>query len=147
MTDISTNVEGIMDHGVEAIGKWIARKVTPVTDSVAAVATHNIIAVPAKCFVPLGFVVITTTFTSTSSNGTVTFQSSGSGPLSAAYTADGTECAANDVIILLPNDLEDTAGSSLYSTSASTIDMVVGTNALTAGVFTIYCLIIDVITE
>lgn len=147
MADITSSVaEQPIQRSDDGLGRWVAKKITPVSDGVDATGTHNIITLPANSFVAGGWVVVTTAFTSTSNDGTVQFKV-GSATLGAAFTADGTELAANDVIRLTANDFEDTAGSALYATSADTVDMVVATHAITAGAFTIMLNIVELIQE
>jgi len=147
MADITTSVKeaNIERHDV-GLGTWVAKLITPVSDSVAATGTHEVITLPANCFVAGGWVVVKTKLTSTSNNGTMQFKV-GSATLGAAFTADGTELDAKDVIRLGANDFDGTAGSSLYVTTADTIDMVVATNAITAGAFYLIVNIVELIDE
>jgi hypothetical protein len=113
----------------------------PAFTGITTVATHNLIPIAAGEVILGAKMVILTTFTSASNNGTIVFQFPAGAAVSAAFTADGTELAAGDVITFGNNDLEDTAGLGLYTAAADTLDMTVGTNALTAGRF---LLILDV---
>ena len=90
-----------------------------------ATGTHNIMTIGLGEALVGATAVVVTTCTSTSNNGTATFQV-GSDAWTATLTADGTELAAGDVIKMLPNDLEDTAGKLGYAASADdTLDMVI----------------------
>ena len=147
MADITSSVVGKeVQRSPESLGIWVCRKITPVADGVSSAATHNVITQPANSFIAEGFIVFTTSMVSTSNNGTLLIGIGGVG-LHTALTMDGTECVAGDVVSLSASDYEDTAGAALYKTSADTLDMTVGTNAITAGAFYLIVRIVTLIGE
>lgn len=147
MTDITASVlESQVGRSDDSVGRWVCKKITPVADSVSAVATHNLITMNANEFFAFGFVVIVTSLASTSNTGTIQFQVAGE-TYSALLVADGTELVAKDVIMLVPNDKSEVAGPAGYVTATDAIDMDVATNALTAGVFYIVALLVDLTEE
>jgi hypothetical protein len=146
MADITGNAEAGVGRSDDSLGRWVVKKITPVSDGVDATGTHNVVDVPANNFVAMGFFVVTTSFTSTSNTGTIQFKV-GSAAMGAAITADGTELQSGDVLFLSANDYADTAGSALYVTSADTVDFVVATNAITAGAGYLILLLVDLIDE
>ncbi len=147
MADITSSVVGKeVQRSPESLGIWVCKKITPVADSVASVTTHNLITQPANSYIAEGQLIITTKMVSTSNNGTILIAIGGVG-LHTALTMDGTECDAGDVFTLCATDFEDTAGAALYKTSADTLDLVVGTNAITAGVFYLIVRIVELIGE
>lgn len=147
MADITSSVaEQPVQRSDDSLGRWVSKKITPVSDGVDSKDTHNIITLPANSFVAEGLLVITTKMVSTSNNGKIQF-AVGSGTIGGQMTADGNELDANDVIRLVPNDQDTGGGEALYVTSPDTIDMVVGTNPITAGAFTVFFRIVELIQE
>jgi hypothetical protein len=132
MADITSSVaDKEIGRGLEALGYWVCKKITPVDDGVSSAAAHNLITIPAKSFVRSGYVVVTTSVTSGGS-ATVKF---GTGNIDYCGAFAKANLAANDVIALSINDQDATNSGAGYSTSADTFDMTVATAALTAGAF------------
>jgi len=132
MADITSSVaEKEIGRGLESLGYWVCKKITPVDDGVSSAAAHNLITIPANSFVSEGYVVVTTTATS-GGGATVKF---GTGTKDYCGVIPVANLAANDFVKLQIMDYEDTDGGAGYSTSADTFDMTVATAALTAGAF------------
>ena len=147
MADITSSVAPTpVERSLECLGRWVCKKITPVADGVSAVATHTIITTPANSFIADGFLVFTTSMTSTGTNGTMKIEIGGVA-YHATVTMDGTECVAGDVLNLSATDIEDSAGQALYKTSADTVDLTIATNAITAGAFYVIVRIVTLIAE
>ena len=144
MTDITSSVaQKEVGKGLEGLGYWVCKKVTPVSDSTDTAAAHEIITLPANSFVTEGYVVVTTTCTS---GGSATVKwGTGSKDYSGAIPV--ANLAANDVVKLQIMDYEDVDGGAGYSTSADTFDMTIATAALTAGVMYVMINIVELVGE
>ncbi len=146
MTGVLTMTESV---GVELPNAEVTRVIdlnfgATANASMLATGVHNIMALNQGEAVVSGYAVVTTTCTSTSNNGTIAIQV-GSDLWTAAYTADGSELAAGDVIQLSPGDLEDTDGKLGYAAAADdTLDFEIGTNAFTAGRIMLFVKVIKV---
>jgi hypothetical protein len=151
MTDYTGNVAGsVVEANVhrsdDALGRWECKKITFTAAGVGNQGTHNLITLPANTFVAGGYFIITTKIVSDSNNGTGRF-GIGSIYVHAAFTADGTECDAKDVIQFFSHDFEDAAASGLYVTSADTFDLTIATNDFTAGEGYLLLNIVDLYDE
>ncbi len=127
--------------------KWTVYDLSPVADGVSAVATHNLfpLAINEALFGIFGAVV--TSFASTSNNGTVQF-AVGSATLNTAIACAGTagKLLVNETIWLpVIAAVPPTASVvGMSPAAADTIDMIVGTNAITAGRIILYVATVDV---
>jgi hypothetical protein len=105
-----------------------------------ATGTHNVLTVPEGYAIVAGYAVVQTTFTF-SSAGTIKFAMVND----LTGTRAAAELAAGDVFALLQNDLEDTTSAGCYAVSDDdTLDLIVGTDAVTAGRLILYVGMIDV---
>jgi len=110
-----------------------------------AVDTHNIMTLAAGEAIMFGHAVVYTKVTSATNTATLAFQlASGDTLHSGALTANGTELDAGDSFHLQPGEYTTTGGKKCYSDTASTLDMVVGAEAITAGRILLYVAIFDV---
>ena len=109
-----------------------------------AVDTHNIMTLAAGEAIMFGHAVVYTKVTSATNTATLAFQLASADELHAAITADGTELDAGDSFHLQPGEYTTTGGKKCYSDTASTLDMVVGAEAITAGRILLYGAIFDV---
>ena len=146
MTDYTSSLGEVqVGRSGDSVGRWVVKKLTFTATGIGDQGTHNVITIPAKNFVAMGFFVVTTSLVSDSSSGTILFQAGEA--MHTAITADGTELAAKDVVFLSPGDYEDTIGLQLYNSSADTLDIVVATNDITSGVGYLIVLLIDLTNE
>jgi hypothetical protein len=112
-------------------------------EGIETVATHNLVTIPEGKALVKGFAVVKDAVTS-DGNATVQFKV-GSDTLTGAVAK--ANLAAGDVIELSPNDADGTGGVAGYAAAAAdTLDMTVGTAALTAGRFLLVLEFIDVAT-
>lgn len=101
---------------------------------IETVATHNLVVIPIGDALVAGYGVVTTAVVGSSS--TVQFAVNGDVLTGALAEAD---LAKGDVFSLNANDKEDTAGVEGFAhTAATTLDVLVGTATLTAGVINLY---------
>ena len=121
-TDKTSIKEAVVGRADDGLGKWVVKKIDIAADSMTAAGTYELIDLPANSAIVKGYVIVTTSFIS-ATTGTLTIKV-GSVALTAAIATNDTEWAAGDVIEMSANDLEDTAGSGLYVTSADTVDLV-----------------------
>jgi len=96
------------------------------------VATHNILKIPAGWAFAGGHAYVKTTFTSASNTGTLQF-AIGAQVKSGVYTADNAELVAGDAFDLFNTDYDSTGGTLGYVSADDTLDLIVGTTAITAG--------------
>ena len=148
MTDITSIVkESQVGRSDDSVGRWVCKFLDFVGDSIDTTSgVHEVITIPANNFVAIGWFVVTTAFTSTSTSGTLQFKI-GSEPMTGLMPANGTQLAAGDVVFLSPHDFEDTESPALYKTSADTLDVDIETNPITAGKGYLIVLLIDLTNE
>lgn len=146
MTDFTSSIKEIqVGRSDDSVGRFVCKKLTFTAAGYGNQGTHNLITMPAKNAVVMGWFIVTTSLVSDSNNGTLKFHAAED--MGTAITANGTELVAKDVVFLCPNDYEDTAGKSLYNSSADTVDITVATNDITAGEGYLIVLLIDLTNE
>jgi len=121
-TDKTALKESVVGRSDDGLGRWACKKIDIAADSMTTADTYNLIDIPANAAVVKGYIIVTESFIS-ATTGTLQVKI-GNTALTGAIATNDTEWAAGDVIEFSANDLEDTAGSGLYVTSADTLDLV-----------------------
>lgn len=143
MADISSTIKQIAGPYNTMGGftdvRWY--KWEPVADGTSTVATHNIVPIPVGEALAFAIGYVETAFTSAGSS-THQFQV-GSDTLTGAIPK--ANLAAGDVIMIGFDANDDTTSAAKYAKSAAdTLDVAVGTAAVTAGKLYLQCFFVDV---